>query len=396
CIHCTRCIRFASDIAGVPELGTLGRGEDMQIVSYLDQVLTSELSGNLIDLCPVGALTSKPYAFKGRPWDLTKTESIDVMDAVGSNIRVDSHGAKVMRILPSLRDDINETWISDKTRFACDGLVIQRLDQPYVRVDNKLQPATWDEAFQAIAKRLQNIPGERMGAIAGDLIDVEAMVALKDLWTALGSSHIDCRQDGAFLSTVTRAHYLFNTTIAGIEDADACLIVGASPRYDAPLINARLRKRFLKSNFPVAYLGAAFPLHQDLTYSYEYLGDNPKVMEQILDGSHPFAQSLVHAKNPMIILGCQALIREDSPRLLEVAGKIAETFGMIREDWNGFNILHNAASRVGGLDIGFLPGPKGFNVQEMRAACAKNQIEVLYLLGADEISFEGLDNTFSI
>jgi NADH-quinone oxidoreductase subunit G len=396
CIHCTRCVRFANDVAGVSELGTLGRGEDMQIVSYLDQALTSELSGNLIDLCPVGALTSKPYAFKGRPWDLTKTETIDVMDAVGSNIRVDSHGAKVMRILPSLHEGINEEWISNKTRFACDGLVNQRLDQPYVRVDGKLQPATWDEAFQAIANRLRNVPGERIGAIAGDLIDVEAMVALKDLWAALGSSHIDCRQDGAALSTVTRAHYLFNTKIAGIEEADACLIVGASPRYDAPLINARLRKRFLKGNFPIAYLGGAFPPHQDLTFSYNALGDDPKVMEQILAGSHPFAKILAKAKNPMIILGCQALTREDSPGFLEIAGKIAETSGMICDDWNGFNILHNAASRVGGLDIGFLPGLKGFDVKEMRVACAKGQLEVLYLLGADEINFEGLENTFII
>jgi NADH-quinone oxidoreductase subunit G len=396
CIHCTRCIRFATEIAGVPELGTLGRGEDMQIVSYLDQALTSELSGNLIDLCPVGALTSKPYAFKGRPWDLTKTETIDVMDAVGSNIRVDCHGEKVVRILPSLHESINEEWISDKTRFACDGLTNQRLDQPYVRMKGTLQPVTWDKAFATIAKQFKGISGEQIGAIAGDLIDVEAMVALKDLWGSLGSPHLDCRQDGAMLSPKTRAHYLFNTTIAGIEDADACLIIGTNPRYDAPLINARLRKRFLKGNFPVRYLGASLPASQDLTFGYEFLGNDPKILDNILKGSHPFAKILTQAKKPMIILGQQALVREDHQEFLRLAGKIAETYGLIQDGWNGFNILHTVASRVGGLDIGFVPGTKGWDVKQMLAAATKGQLKILYLLGADEINFEGLDNTFIV
>lgn len=396
CIHCTRCIRFAEDVAGVPELGALGRGEEMQIVSYLNHALTSELSGNIIDLCPVGALTSQPYAFRGRPWELIKTESIDVLDAVGSHIRVDSYGTKVMRILPRLHEDINEEWISDKARFTCDGLAMQRLDQPYVRVKGKLQQASWHEAFAAIATRLKNVVGEQMGAIAGDLADVEAMTALKDLWGSLGSPHIDCRQDGAALTSGTRAHYLFNTAIAGIENADACLIIGGNPRYEAPLINARLRKRFLKGGFRVARTGSVFASHQDLTFAHEYLGADPHVIGQILAGSHPFAKTLKKAKNPMVILGQEALRRQDGKAFLGIAGKTAETFGMIRPDWNGFNILHTVASRVGGLDIGFVPGKNGLDVAGMMEACSQGLFKVLYLLGADELDCKGFAKTFII
>ncbi|MCH9019307.1 MAG: NADH-quinone oxidoreductase subunit G, partial [Proteobacteria bacterium] len=246
CIHCTRCVRFMEDVAGVPALGTMGRGEHMEIDVYLAQAIDSELSGNIIDLCPVGALTSKPYAFMARPWELERTESIDVMDAVGSSIRVDTRGAMVMRVLPRLNDDVNEEWISDKTRFACDGLRVQRLDTPMVRRDGRLEPATWDAAFAAIAGRVEPLKGRQIAAIAGDLADAEAMMALKDLMAGLGSRNIDCRQDGARLDAGCRAGYLFNTTIAGIDDADACLLVGTNPRWEAPIINARLRKRYLR------------------------------------------------------------------------------------------------------------------------------------------------------
>src|SRR5271166_1024535 len=242
CIHCTRCIRFLTEIAGVQELGATGRGEDMEIGTYIEQALGSELSGNIIDLCPVGALTSKPYAFVARPWELRKTESVDVLDAVGSNIRIDTRSGQVLRVLPRLNEDVNEEWISDKTRFAVDGLARRRLDRPYARRDGKLVEASWREAFDAIAKRLGTVEGGRIAALAGDLVDVEAMLALKELMAALGSPHLDCRQDGAKLDPSCRAGYLFNTTIAGIEQADLCVLVGTDPRLEAAILNARLRK----------------------------------------------------------------------------------------------------------------------------------------------------------
>src|SRR5262245_13760291 len=243
CIHCTRCIRFVTEVAGVEELGATFRGEHMEITTYVEKALSSELSANIIDLCPVGALTSKPYAFVARPWELRKTESVDVLDAVGAAIRVDSRGPEVLRVLPRLNDAVNEEWISDKSRFAVDGLKRQRLDRCYVRRDGKLRPATWDEALGVVAAKLKSLTGDRIAAIAGDLVDAEAMLALKDLMTALGSSNIDCRQDGAALDARTRAGYIFNTTIAGIEQADACLLIGTNPRWEAPVLNARLRKR---------------------------------------------------------------------------------------------------------------------------------------------------------
>ncbi len=249
CIHCTRCVRFLADVAGAPDLGSLGRNENMEIGTYVEKAIGSELSGNIIDLCPVGALTSKPYAFTARSWELRKTESIDTLDAVGANIRIDTRGNQVMRILPRTNDDVNEEWLGDKSRFACDGLLRQRLDQPYVRKSGKLVPATWPEAFTYIAERLKGIPGNKIAAIAGDQADAESMVALKDLMASLGSSNIDCRQDGAKLGG-PRASYLFNSTIAGIENADALLLIGSNPRWEAPVINARIRKRWLKGQVP--------------------------------------------------------------------------------------------------------------------------------------------------
>ncbi|MGH6960247.1 MAG: NADH-quinone oxidoreductase subunit NuoG, partial [Dongiaceae bacterium] len=307
CIHCTRCIRFATEVAGVEEIGATGRGEHMEITTYLERSLTSELSGNVIDLCPVGALTSKPYAFTARSWELRKTESIDAMDALGANIRVDARGNEVMRILPRLNEAVNEEWISDKTRFACDGLRRQRLDRPYLRRDGKLQPATWQEAFAAIAARLRSVPGARIAALAGDLADVEAMLALKDLMTALGSPNIDCRQDGAAIDPRVRAGYLFNTTIAGIEQADACLLIGTNPRWEASIINARIRKRWLTGKLRVGLIGSQL----DLTYKHEHLGAGPATLQEIANGRHPFAEVLRAAKKPMLVLGMGALERAD-------------------------------------------------------------------------------------
>ncbi len=392
CIHCTRCVRFATEVAGVEELGAVGRGEHLEIGTYVEKALSSELSANIIDLCPVGALTSKPYAFMARPWELEKTESIDVLDAVGSNIRVDTRGNEVMRILPRLNEAVNEEWISDKTRFACDGLRRQRLDRPYVRRDGKLQPATWQEAFAAIAGRLRRVPGSRIAAIAGDLADVEAMLALKDLMTALDSPNIDCRQDGAAIDPRVRAGYLFNTTIAGIEQADACLLIGANPRWEAPIINARIRKRWLTGKLRVGLIGPQL----DLTYKLELLGAGPQTLQEIADGRHSFDEVLRAATKPMLVLGMGALQRADGAAVLHLARRVAETFNMVQPDWNGFNLLHTAAARVGGLDIGFLPGSGGRDIARIIDGMHKGEVEVVYLLGADEIAGTHFANAFVI
>ncbi len=394
CIHCTRCIRFATEIAGVPELGATGRGEHMEITTYIQKALSSELSGNIIDLCPVGALTSKPYAFIARPWELSKTESIDVMDAVGSNIRVDVRGPEVLRVLPRLNEAINEEWISDKTRFACDGLRRQRLDRPYVRHNGRLQPASWDAAFATIASRIAETPGERIAAIAGDLADCEAMLLLKELMQALRSPHLDCRQDGAALPAAPRAAYLFNTTIAGIENADSCLLIGTNPRLEAPIINARLRKRSLMRPFPVGVIGEP----ADLTYPYDHLGTGPAELDAIAGGGHSFADVLKQAAKPMLILGQGALARADGPAVLALARKIAEATGMVAgaDGWNGFNVLHTAAARVGGLDVGFLPQAGGRDLQGILAGAEAGDIDVVYLLGVDEIDTRRLGRAFVI
>ena len=306
CIHCTRCVRFATEVAGVPELGAIGRGEDMEITTYLETAMTSELQGNVVDLCPVGALTSKPYAFAARPWELNKTESIDVMDAVGSAIRIDTRGREVMRILPRVNDDVNEEWISDKTRHVVDGLRSQRLDQPYIRENGRLRPASWPEAFAAIAAKVKATPAQRIGAIVGDLAAVEEIFALKDLMTRLGVGNLDCRQDGAALDPKWgRATYLFNATIAGIEKADALLIVGANPRREAAVLNARIRKRWRAGNFPIGLIGEK----ADLTYPYDYLGAGPETLAEIAAGRGAFAETLKKAERPLVILGMAALTR---------------------------------------------------------------------------------------
>jgi len=392
CIHCTRCIRFATEVAGVPELGAINRGEHMEITSYLDHAIHSELSGNIIDLCPVGALTSKPYAFTARPWELKKTESIDVFDAVGSNIRVDARGSEVMRVLPRLNDDINEEWLGDKSRFAVDGLRRQRLDRPYVRRNGKLLEASWPEAFEAIANRMKGVPGSRIAAIAGDMADAEAMVSLKDLMTALGSANFDCRQDGARLDPSCRAGYMFNTTIAGIDRADALLLIGTNPRWEAPIINARIRKRYLTGAVKLASIGPT----ADLSYPVERLGSAPETLTEIANGKHPFAQTLASAKYPMLILGQGALARPDGAAVLATARQLAESCGLVKDGWNGFNVLHMAAARVAGLDLGFTPGADGHDVAGILAGAARGEIEIVYLLGADEIDLGGLGRAFVI
>ena len=395
CIHCTRCIRFMTEVAGVEELGAIGRGEDMEITTYLERGMFSNLSGNVVDLCPVGALTSKPYAFVARPWELTKTPSIDVMDAVGSAIRVDARGREVLRILPRENEAINEEWISDKARHVWDGLRTQRIDRPYVRRDGKLEPTSWDEAFRLIAGKLKGLDGKRLGAIAGDLAACEEMFALKLLAERLGSPNIDCRQDGAKLDpTLGRATYVFNSTIEGIDRADAFLVVGTNPRREAPVLNARILKRIRQSQArpPVGLIGE----EADLTYAYDYLGAGPETLAKVADGSHSFLKKLEGAGRPILMVGQAALARTDGAAVLALAAKAAMTMGAIKPGWNGFNILHHAAARVGGLDIGFVPHDGGLDVEGMLDAASAGKLDVVYLLGADEIDMERLGNAFVI
>jgi NADH-quinone oxidoreductase subunit G len=377
CIHCTRCVRFMTEVAGVPELGAIGRGEDMEITTYLEQAMTSELQGNVVDLCPVGALTSKPYAFAARPWELNKTESIDVMDAVGSAIRIDTRGREVMRILPRVNDDVNEEWISDKTRHVVDGLRTQRLDQPYIRENGQLYPASWRDAFDVIAAKVKQTDPGRMGAIVGDLAALEEIFALKDLMTRLGVVNLDCRQDGAAVDpTWGRASYLFNATIAGIEKADALLIVASNPRREAAVLNARIRKRWRMGGFPIGLIGE----RADLTYPYEYLGAGPQTLAAVTAGLHEFGSVLKRADRPLVIVGMAALARRDGVEIASLAARAAQ--GSANEDWNGYSVLHTAAARVGALDIGFVPGPGGRNAAAMATPDA---LDLLFLLGADEI-----------
>jgi len=377
CIHCTRCIRFVAEVAGVAELGAIGRGEDMEITTYLEQAMTSELQGNVVDLCPVGALTSKPYAFTARPWELNKTESIDVMDAIGSAIRIDTRGREVMRILPRNNDDVNEEWISDKTRHVVDGLRTQRLDQPYIRDNGRLRPASWREAFAMVAAKLRRISADRVGAIAGDLAAVEEMYALKDLMGRLGSPNIDARQDGSALDPAWgRASYLFNATIAGIEEADALVIVGSNPRREAAVLNARIRKRWRAGNFPIALIGGK----ADLTYPYDYLGAGADTLAGL--AASQFGETLKNAQRPLLLIGAGALARPDGAAIAALATEAALDVGAVKDGWNGFSVLHSAASRVGALDIGFVPGAGGLTAAQM---AEPDKVDLLFLLGADEI-----------
>ena len=379
CIHCTRCVRFTTEVAGIAELGLIGRGEDAEITTYLEQAMTSELQGNVVDLCPVGALTSKPFAFTARPWELGKTESVDVMDALGSAIRVDTRGREVMRIMPRVNEDINEEWISDKSRFIWDGLKTQRLDRPYVRRDGRLQPATWGEAFGAIKAAVAATAADKIGAIAGDLASVEEMYALSELMKALGSKNLDCRQDGVALDpSLGRASYLFNGTIAGVEQADALLIIGSSPRYEAAVLNARIRKRWRRGGFPIGVIGEG----RELRYDYDYLGAGTDTLADLVSGKGSFAEKLKAAKNPMIIIGQGAITGANGADVLANAARLAVDCGVVKDGWNGLSVLHTAAARVGGLDLGFVPGEGGKTAAEMLSG-----MDVLFLLGADEMDF---------
>ncbi len=370
CIHCTRCVRFAEEVAGVEDIGAIGRGENMQITSYLEGAVRSELSGNVIDLCPVGALTSKPYAFEARPWELRKTESIDVMDAVGTNIVIGTRGAAVMRVTPRINDDVNEEWASDVTRFAVDGLARGRLDTPYVRTGGKLTRATWAQAFDAVKAALAGVGGDDVAAVAGDLADLEAMVALKDLLGQLGSTRHECRVDGMAVSAAERSHYRLNTTLAGLERADVVLLVGSDVRHEAPLVNTRLRKAVRKGGARVFNVGPAF----DLTYPVTQLGDDAALLGDVPEA---LAAALTGAARPAVIVG--AGVRSD---VLAAVGALAGRFALVRDGWNGVNRLHTVASRVGALDIGFV-------ADGGMAALAASPARVVFNLGVDEVDVPG-------
>ncbi|MFM8745960.1 MAG: NADH-quinone oxidoreductase subunit NuoG [Aestuariivirga sp.] len=388
CIQCTRCVRFTTEVGGIEELGATGRGEDMEITTYLNKAISSELQGNIIDLCPVGALTSKPYEFKARPWELRKTPTIDVMDAVGSNIRVDARGREVMRILPRTHEDVNEEWISDKARFVWDGLKAQRLDRPYVRDAGKLRAASWPEAFQRIAQRMKSVKPERVGIILGDLVSAEEAFSVRQLAEQLGIGNIDCRQDGTPLGEKGgRAGYLFNAGIAGIEEADSILLIGSNPRLEAPVLNARIRKRYLKGGCPISVIGA----RPDLTYPYAYLGAGPETLTKFLSDAQPAGAK------PMVIVGQGALARPDGAQVLAAACTAAFKLGAVKDGWNGFNVLHTAAGRVGALDVCALPAANGGkSTREMLAAAKAGDLDVLFLIGADEIDTSALGPAFVV
>lgn len=388
CIHCTRCVRFIEDVAGTCELGAVSRGESMEITTYLEKSISSELSGNVIDLCPVGALTSKPYAFKARSWELKKCESIDVMDAVGSNIRIDSRGIEVLRILPRLNEEINEEWISDKTRFCYDGLKYQRLDKTYVKQNGKLKEANFSKAINLISQKLKNLKGSEIAALSGDVSAGEEIFALKKLMENLQSENFDCRLSNQKISSQNRSSYLFNTSIAGIEESDALLIIGGNLCKDAPVLNARIRKRFLSKQLKIAALG----VDVDLTYKYENLGHEIKKLAEILDGKSSFSEVLKAAKKPMLILSEDVISRVDGALILAYAQKIAEKYNMIQEGFNGFNFLPKTTGLINGLEVGF----DKMQTSKILEKCQVGEIKAIILHSVDDIDLSKLTNCFVI
>lgn len=375
CIHCTRCIRFASEIAGVDDLGTTGRGNDMQVGTYIEKMFKSELSGNVIDLCPVGALTSKPYAFTSRPWELRKTDSVDVMDAVGSNIVVNTRCGEVMRVLPRMNEDINEEWISDKTRFSYDGLKRQRLTKPMVKDESgNLTPCSWEEALVEVAQKMKDLNGKEIAAVAGGFADAEALVALKDLLNSLDSEGLYTEEGFPSSGTGTdfRSSYIMNSTIAGIEDADVLLIVGANPRYEAPLVNARIRKAWMHNDLQVGLVGTKV----DLTYSYEHLGDTTSTLKDIVSGNHAFSKVLANAERPMILVGNTVLLGQEGSAIHQTVADMSlklKKLNHVEKDWKVLNVLHRVASQVAALDLGYKPGVSNMTEKP----------KLLFLLGAD-------------
>ncbi len=391
CIHCTRCVRFSTEVSGSDEIGAIGRGRDMEITTYLDEAVKSELSGNVIDLCPVGALTSKPYAFSARPWELKQTESIDIMDAVGSNIRIDTKGNKVMRVLPRNNDEINEEWISDKTRFFWDGLSLQRIDKPYLRADGKLKQISWEKALNVASSKLLNTKPEKIASIIGDLASIESIYALKKLMDLIKSPNTECRQDGSKISG-DRERWLFNSKLLGIDESDGCLLIGTNPRMEASIINSRLIRKSKENNYSIGLLGNKV----DLNYDYKFLGDDPSIIYDLIDGKSSFSKNLSKMNKPLMIIGQGALRGDKGENYLNLCIELAHKYNFLKDDWNGFNVLHTAASRPGAMEIGFLPGEKGKNLDQIIKSYKTGGISTLFLLGADEIDISEKNDCFII
>ena len=390
CIHCTRCVRFIEDVAGTSEIGAVNRGESMEITTYLEKNISSELSGNIIDLCPVGALTSKPYAFKARSWELKKTESIDVMDAVGSNIRIDSRGIEIMRILPRLNEEINEEWISDKARFCYDGLKYQRLDKAYIKTNEKLTATTFNQAIETIAEKFKSLKANEISALTGPVSAIEDIFSLKCLLDKIGTKNYDCRINNQKINSKDRSSFLFNTNISNIEQSDLCLLIATNPRKEAPILNARIRKRFLTKKLEVASIGC----QDNLTYPYSFLGNELKILQEIYEDKHQFCEKLRKAKNPIIIIGEDAISNDDGELINIYCKKIAEKFSLIRDDWNGFNFLSKTTGLLNGLELDFIGSS---NVDEILEKCQSQEIKAIILHSVDDyIDFKKLKNTFVI
>ena len=383
CIHCTRCVRFATEVAGVPEIGAIGRGEDMQITTYLEESMQSELSANVVDLCPVGALTSKPYVFEARPWELKKTESIDVMDAIGSNVRVDTYGWEVKRILPRINEDINEEWISDKTRYACDGLLNQRLDIPYIKYNGKFEKASWSEVFNIIKSKFKNADKDKICGITGDLVNMETLHIFKEFFNkTLGSYNIESRSDHSYLNPQKRENYLFNSTINGIEEADFIFIVGSNPRYEATILNARIRKAYLQNKTKIISLNNV----GNLTYPYDYLDGNIENIKKIIEDRHPVSSLIKEAKKPLVILGQSALKTKSAKYIFESVKSFLKKNNKISHEWNSLNIISENAATVGSFDLGLYKTVDGSN--EVLKNLESHKFEIVYLLGVDNLKYE--------
>ena len=391
CIHCTRCVRFSTEVSGSDEIGAIGRGRDMEITTYLDIAVKSELSGNVIDLCPVGALTSKPYAFSARPWELKQTESIDVMDAVGSNIRIDTKGNKVMRVLPRNNDEVNEEWISDKTRFFWDGLSLQRIDKPYLRENGKLRQVSWKKAIDVASDKLLNTNPKKIASITGDLVSIESIYSIKKLMDSIKSPNTECRQDGSKING-GREKWLFNSKLSGIDVSDGCLLIGTNPRIEAALINSRIIRKSKENNYSIGLLGNK----SELNYNYDYLGDDPSIIYDLINNNNPFCKKLSEMNKPLMIIGQGALKGDEGEDYLNLCIELANNYNFLNNHWNGFNVLHTAASRPGAMEIGFLPGEGGKDLDKIIDGYKKGDISTLFLLGADEIEISEKTDCFVI
>ena len=383
CIHCTRCIRFITEVAGVPELGAIGRGENMQISTYLEQSMESELSANVIDLCPVGALTSKPYVFEARPWELKKTETIDVMDAVGSNIRVDTYGWEVKRVLPRINEEINEEWISDKTRYACDGLKNQRLDTPYIKNNNKFEKTSWSEVYKKIFEKISETPSDKIAGITGDMNNMETLFSIKEFFEKIiKSKNLDSRSDDFYVNSNERMNYVFNTKIEGLEESDLILLIGTNPRFEATILNSRIRKAYLKNKTKIYSVGDV----GDLTYPYEVLDNNTKLIKDIINNKNVMSEKIINSKKPTIIIGQSILKMKSGIYIFEEIKKYLLKNSKISNDWNSLNVLSRNASTVGAYDLDILSSKNGENITFKKIQ--ENQFKIIFLFGQDDLKFK--------